>query len=173
MDHQTEHSSWTTKRSIRYRDADHITLDDFLFSSSASSSLFSLSAVLGSFSLIPNFLIRLFTLISIHLRPGGLYSTTYNTIDIFSQQKIIYPLPNHHHFQFINHTPSFTSVKMRTSAAAVACLVGYASAHGVVTKITGANGVEMPGLSGKSIHSPAMIYPKAQNIPLTLLFHSG
>lgn len=36
---------------------------------------------------------------------------------------------------------------MRTSAAVIACLAGYASAHGVVTKITGANGVEMPGLS--------------------------
>ncbi|KAJ4406952.1 hypothetical protein N0V82_010019 [Gnomoniopsis sp. IMI 355080] len=36
---------------------------------------------------------------------------------------------------------------MRTSAAVIACLAGYASAHGTVTKITGANGVEMPGLS--------------------------
>lgn len=36
---------------------------------------------------------------------------------------------------------------MRSSAAAIACLAGYVSAHGVVTKITGANGVEMPGLS--------------------------
>lgn len=36
---------------------------------------------------------------------------------------------------------------MRTSTAVIACLAGYASAHGVVTKITGANGVEMPGLS--------------------------
>lgn len=36
---------------------------------------------------------------------------------------------------------------MRSSTAAVVCLAGYASAHGVVTKITGANGVEMPGLS--------------------------
>lgn len=31
---------------------------------------------------------------------------------------------------------------------ALAYLAAYASAHGVVTKITGANGVEMPGLSG-------------------------
>lgn len=36
---------------------------------------------------------------------------------------------------------------MRSSTAVVACLAGYASAHGLVTKITGANGVEMPGLS--------------------------
>lgn len=36
---------------------------------------------------------------------------------------------------------------MRTSAAIIACLAGYASAHGLVTKIIGANGVEMPGLS--------------------------
>lgn len=43
---------------------------------------------------------------------------------------------------------------MRTSTAAIACLIGYASAHGLVTKITGANGVEMPGLSGKSGPSP-------------------
>lgn len=36
---------------------------------------------------------------------------------------------------------------MRSSLAAICCLAGYASAHGTVTKITGANGVEMPGLS--------------------------
>lgn len=36
---------------------------------------------------------------------------------------------------------------MRTSAALLACLFGYTSAHGVVTKVVGANGVEMPGLS--------------------------
>lgn len=39
---------------------------------------------------------------------------------------------------------------MRTSAAVVACLVSYTSAHGLVTQITGANGVVMPGLSGRS-----------------------
>lgn len=36
---------------------------------------------------------------------------------------------------------------MRTSAAVIAYLASSAAAHGVVTKITGANGVEMPGLS--------------------------
>lgn len=36
---------------------------------------------------------------------------------------------------------------MRTSAALIAYLASSAAAHGVVTKITGANGVEMPGLS--------------------------
>lgn len=36
---------------------------------------------------------------------------------------------------------------MRTSTALTVCLAGYASAHGVVTKVVGANGVEMPGLS--------------------------
>ncbi|KAH8896424.1 cell surface protein [Thozetella sp. PMI_491] len=34
-----------------------------------------------------------------------------------------------------------------SSTVALAYLAAYASAHGVVTKITGANGVEMPGLS--------------------------
>lgn len=36
---------------------------------------------------------------------------------------------------------------MRTSSALIAYLASSAAAHGVVTKITGANGVEMPGLS--------------------------
>ena len=34
-----------------------------------------------------------------------------------------------------------------TTAAALSALVAYASAHGVVTSITGANKVVMPGLS--------------------------
>ena len=39
---------------------------------------------------------------------------------------------------------------MSTSTrVALAYLAAYASAHGVVTKITGANGVEMPGLSSQ------------------------
>ncbi|KAF3766863.1 hypothetical protein M406DRAFT_337781 [Cryphonectria parasitica EP155] len=36
---------------------------------------------------------------------------------------------------------------MRTHSAVISCIFGYTLAHGVVTKITGANGVEMPGLS--------------------------
>lgn len=36
-----------------------------------------------------------------------------------------------------------------SSSVAVACLAASVSAHGVVTKVTGANGVEMPGLTGK------------------------
>ena len=35
-----------------------------------------------------------------------------------------------------------------TASVAIAALVAQASAHGVVTSITGANGVVMPGLSG-------------------------
>lgn len=34
----------------------------------------------------------------------------------------------------------------------IACLVSYASAHGLVTQVNGANGVVMPGLSGRSHH---------------------
>lgn len=47
---------------------------------------------------------------------------------------------------------------MRTSAAAITCFIGYVSAHGVVTKITGANGVEMPGLSGRFPHMHLAIF---------------
>lgn len=43
---------------------------------------------------------------------------------------------------------------MRSSTSvAVACLAASVSAHGVVTKVTGANGVEMPGLTGKLFYS--------------------
>lgn len=43
---------------------------------------------------------------------------------------------------------------MRSSTSvAVACLAASVSAHGVVTKVTGANGVEMPGLTGKFSYS--------------------
>lgn len=45
---------------------------------------------------------------------------------------------------FIHH-----STKMRYSAAvAIAAFLSQASAHGVITQIQGANGVNMPGLSG-------------------------
>ena len=39
----------------------------------------------------------------------------------------------------------------------LAYLVVHASSHGVVTKITGANGVEMPGLSGWFINNIPMM----------------
>jgi len=46
---------------------------------------------------------------------------------------------------------------MRSSTSvAVACLAASVSAHGVVTKVTGANGVEMPGLTGK-LYSPCSL----------------
>lgn len=39
---------------------------------------------------------------------------------------------------------------MRYSLAFVAALSASVSAHGVITEVQGANGVTMPGLSGKS-----------------------
>lgn len=40
---------------------------------------------------------------------------------------------------------------MRYSLAAIAALTASVSAHGVITQIQGANGVTMPGLSGKHL----------------------
>lgn len=37
---------------------------------------------------------------------------------------------------------------MRYSLAVIAAIAAHASAHGVITEIQGANGVNMPGLSG-------------------------
>jgi len=39
---------------------------------------------------------------------------------------------------------------MRYSLAVIAAIAAHASAHGVITEIQGANGVNMPGLSGIS-----------------------
>lgn len=56
---------------------------------------------------------------------------------------------------------------MRSSTSvAVACLAASVSAHGVVTKVTGANGVEMPGLTGK-------FYPLDFTIPVSTHEDSG
>lgn len=38
---------------------------------------------------------------------------------------------------------------MRYSLAILAAIAAHVSAHGVITEIQGANGVNMPGLSGK------------------------
>lgn len=43
---------------------------------------------------------------------------------------------------------------MRYSLAFLAALAASAQAHGVITEIQGANGVNMPGLSGTSSHLP-------------------
>lgn len=40
-----------------------------------------------------------------------------------------------------------------TVAALLAILAAHVSAHGLVTQIQGANGVNMPGLSGKYMYS--------------------
>ena len=48
----------------------------------------------------------------------------------------------------INYPPSLFNMKTSTSLI-TAALVAYASAHGMVLSIQGANGVEMPGLTGK------------------------
>lgn len=41
---------------------------------------------------------------------------------------------------------------MRYSILAIAAIAAQASAHGVITEVQGANGVNMPGLSGKHGH---------------------
>jgi hypothetical protein len=42
---------------------------------------------------------------------------------------------------------------MRYSFAIIAAVAAHTSAHGVITSIQGANGVTMPGLSGKHLSS--------------------
>ena len=42
---------------------------------------------------------------------------------------------------------------MRYSFVAVAAMAAQASAHGVITAVQGANGVTMPGLSGKYLNT--------------------
>lgn len=47
-----------------------------------------------------------------------------------------------------SYIPSLLNMKTSTSLV-TAALVAYTSAHGMVRSIQGANGVEMPGLTGK------------------------
>lgn len=70
---------------------------------------------------------------------------------------------------------------MKYSLALVAAVAAHVSAHGVITEIQGANGVNMPGLSGKyralihssvyiliHTHSPGWYSPRLRIAPLRL-----
>jgi hypothetical protein len=48
---------------------------------------------------------------------------------------------------------------MRYSIAFIAALAATVQAHGVITEVQGANGVNMPGLSGKQLCNRILLFP--------------
>jgi len=89
----------------------------------------------------------------ISLAPAACSNTTPSQLSLPIQQTSLILAP------LLSNPPNQAtkSIKMRYSLAAIAALTASVSAHGVITEVQGANGVNMPGLSG-TISSQVLLY---------------